>query len=187
MIRFGKGESNRLGVKMIGRVTWIAVALPLLFGSASLSAAQQGIRISTREQIKAEFDSVPCKNGERLKAVRALFEKMGAAASDIAVDKYKNVENLVIRKQGNSEEKIIVGAHYDKVADGCGAIDNWTGIVAIAHLYSSLKDVPLNKTILFVAFGKEETGLEGSHVPFAHAFQMPMPIPVRSSPKRFRR
>lgn len=148
---------------MIGRVTCIAVALLFLFESASLHAAQQDIRISTPEQIKAEFDSVPCKNGERLNAVRALFEKMGAAASDIAIDKYKDVENLVIRKQGRSEEKIIIGAHYDKVAEGCGAIDNWTGIVAIAHLYSSLKDVPLSKTILFVAFGKEELGLVGSH------------------------
>jgi acetylornithine deacetylase/succinyl-diaminopimelate desuccinylase-like protein len=148
---------------MIGRVTCIAVALLFLFASASLHAAKQDIRISTPEQIKAEFDSVPCKNGERLNAVRALFEKMGAAASDIAIDKYKDVENLVIRKQGRSEEKIIIGAHYDKVAEGCGAIDNWTGIVAIAHLYSSLKDVPLSKTILFVAFGKEELGLVGSH------------------------
>lgn len=134
-----------------------------MFASASLSAKQQGIKLSTPEQIKAEFDSVPCKNGARLNAVRALFEKMGAPASDIAVDKYKNVENVVIRKKGSSEEKIIVGAHYDKVAEGCGAIDNWTGIVAIAHLYSTLKDVPLSKTILFVAFGKEELGLVGSH------------------------
>ncbi|HYX72918.1 MAG TPA: M20/M25/M40 family metallo-hydrolase, partial [Nitrososphaera sp.] len=48
------------------------------------------------------------------------------------------------------------------VSDGCGAIDNWSGIVTIAHLYRSLKDIPLKKTILFVAFGKEEKGLIGS-------------------------
>jgi Zn-dependent M28 family amino/carboxypeptidase len=48
------------------------------------------------------------------------------------------------------------------VADGCGAVDNWTGVVALAHLYRSLKDVPLKKTVLFVAFGKEERGLVGS-------------------------
>src|SRR4030095_6437012 len=61
-----------------------------------------------------------------------------------------------------TDEKIIVGAHYDKVADGCGAIDNWTGIVAMAHLYKTLKEIPLNKTVWFVAFGKEEKGLIGS-------------------------
>jgi Zn-dependent M28 family amino/carboxypeptidase len=146
---------------MITRVTSIAVAI--LFTSASVSAQQKEIKLSTPEQIKTEFDLVPCKNEERLIAAKALFEKMGASASDMTIEKHKNVENLVVRKKGGSEEKIVVGAHYDKVAEGCGAIDNWSGIVAIAHLYRSLKDVHLSKTILFVAFGKEELGLVGSH------------------------
>lgn len=142
----------------------ILVALLFLFAFASQSLAQDELIISTPEQIKAEFDSVPCKkNRDRLSAAQALFEKMGAPASDISIDKYKSgVENLVVRKQGASQEKIIIGAHYDKVADGCGAIDNWSGIVTMAHLYKSLKDYPLKKTVLFVAFGEEEKGLVGS-------------------------
>ncbi|HEX8175891.1 MAG TPA: M20/M25/M40 family metallo-hydrolase [Pyrinomonadaceae bacterium] len=151
-------------MKLDFRQSLTSILITLLFLSVptSLSAQQSGITISTPEQIKSEFDSVPCKNEDRLSAAKALFEKMGAPASDISIDKYKNVENLVIRKPGISQEKIIVGAHYDKVSDGCGAIDNWSGIVAIAHLYRSLKDAPLKKTILFVAFGKEEKGLVGS-------------------------
>ena len=144
------------------RRTGILVAILFLFASHAPGFQQNEITISTPEQIKAEFDSVPCKNEERLTAVKALFEKMGAPASDITIDKHKSVENLVIRKPGSSLESIIIGAHYDKVPDGCGALDNWTGIVAIAHLYRSLKDVPLKKTLLFVAFGKEEIGLIGS-------------------------
>jgi Zn-dependent M28 family amino/carboxypeptidase len=72
------------------------------------------------------------------------------------------VENLVVTKKGESAEKIVVGAHYDKVADGCGALDNWTGIVTLSHLYRTLKAVPLKKTLVFIAFGKEEKGLIGS-------------------------
>lgn len=141
------------------------VLVQLLFQSVLLSAGAQQtrIKISTPEQFKAEFDSVPCKNDDRLEAVKTLFGKMGAAPSDISMEKYKNVENLVIRKLGTSQEKIVIGAHYDKVPDGCGALDNWTGIVTLAHLYRSLKDLPLKKTLLFVAFGKEEKGLIGSH------------------------
>ncbi len=121
-------------------------------------------RISTREEIKSEFDSVPCKNGDRLKAVKALFEKMGAKPEEIAVEKGRGVENVVIRKTAanNSSEKIVVGAHYDKTSQGCGAIDNWTGVVAVAHIYRALKDVPLRKNVIFVAFGEEEKGLVGS-------------------------
>src|SRR5436309_336022 len=141
----------------------VLAQLLLLLVPAYLSAQSTEISISTPEQIKAEFDSVPCKNEERLSAAKALFEKMGAPATDVSVDKYKNVENLVVRKSGATQEIIVIGAHYDKVAEGCGAVDNWTGIVALAHLYKSLKDVPLKKTVLFVAFGKEEKGLVGSH------------------------
>ncbi len=65
-------------------------------------------------------------------------------------------------KPGASTEKIVIGAHYDKTADGCGAIDNWTGQVALTHLYRTLRDVPLEKTLVFVAFGREEKGLVGS-------------------------
>ena len=141
----------------------VAHLVLLLFVSVVADAQSGDASIATPEEIKAEFDSVPCNDSERLQAVKALFEKMGAPASEIRIEKYKTVENLVVRKAGASEEKIVVGAHYDKVAEGCGAVDNWTGIVTIAHLYKSLKDAPLQKTILFVAFGKEEKGLVGSH------------------------
>ncbi|MBD0370683.1 MAG: M20/M25/M40 family metallo-hydrolase [Pyrinomonadaceae bacterium] len=140
----------------------VLLQLLVLFVPQSLGAEQSEIKISTLEQIKADFDSVPCKNEDRLKAVKTLFEKMGATSSDMSVDKYKDVENLVVKKPGSSQEKIIIGAHYDKVAEGCGALDNWSGIVTMAHLYKSLKTYQFKKTILFVAFGKEESGRVGS-------------------------
>jgi Iap family predicted aminopeptidase len=147
---------------MISRLFTLSCLLLLAVLSVT-SARQSSLRISTPEEIKAEFDRVPCKNDERLAAVKTLFERMGATEADITVDKYKHAENLVVRKPGATDETIIIGAHYDKVVDGCGAIDNWTGIVAIAHIYQSLKEVSLKKTVLFVAFGNEEKGLVGSH------------------------
>ena len=141
----------------------ILVQLLFLTVPVPLGAQQTRVSISDPALIKADFDSVPCKNEERLRAAKALFEKMGAPPSHISIQQYHNVENLVIRKLGGSQENIVIGAHYDKVSEGCGVIDNWTGIVTLAHLYKSLKDVPLKKTIIFVAFGKEEKGLVGSH------------------------
>jgi Zn-dependent M28 family amino/carboxypeptidase len=118
---------------------------------------------STPEQMEEDIKAVPCKsNSERLAGVKALFEKMGAPASAISVEKINNVENIIIRKPGSTPELVVVGAHYDKVSHGCGAVDNWTGIVAIAHLYRTVKDMPLKKTVLFVGFGREEEGLIGS-------------------------
>src|SRR5215831_15432908 len=145
----------------------LAVVCLLLFSSVAFAQDADGaskLRISTPEEIRSEFDSVPCKNGDRQKAVKALFEKMGAKPEEIAVEKIKGVENVVIRKAAanGSTEKIVIGAHYDKTSDGCGALDNWTGIVTVAHIYRAVKDLPLKKNIIFVAFGQEELGLRGS-------------------------
>jgi Iap family predicted aminopeptidase len=139
----------------------------LICCSTAFAQEAEGVstpRISTPEEIRSEFDSVPCKNGDRLKAVKALFEKMGAKTEEIAVEKVRGVENVVIRKAAakDTPEKIVIGAHYDKVSAGCGALDNWTGIVAVAHVYRAVKDLPLKKNVVFVAFGEEEKGLVGS-------------------------
>jgi Zn-dependent M28 family amino/carboxypeptidase len=130
--------------------------------SALATAQNAEPKISTKDEITADINAVPCKNADRLEAVRNLFKKLGASDGDIAVEGKKELMNLVVTKKGKSEDTIIVGAHYDKVADGCGAIDNWTGITIIAHLYRTFKDMPTEKTYRFVAFGSEETGLRGS-------------------------
>lgn len=118
---------------------------------------------SSVEDIQKDLAAVPCKgNSERLKAVQTLFENLGAPSKDISIERRNGVKNIIVRKQGSSSELIVIGAHYDKVNDGCGAIDNWTGIVTIAHIYKTLKDVELKKTVLFVGFGREEEGLIGS-------------------------
>ncbi|HYE72449.1 MAG TPA: M28 family peptidase, partial [Blastocatellia bacterium] len=128
--------------------TKVTLILLLLFFSIGVAKAQtaaisSGLKMSPVEEFKAELESVPCDNKARLNAVKALFEKMGAAAGDIEVEDSKGVANVIIRKPGASSETIIIGAHYDKVSAGCGAIDNWTGIVSIAHLYRTVKDLPL--------------------------------------------
>jgi Peptidase family M28 len=139
----------------------LALILPLA-ASVPVLAQKPASPVSGIEDIQKEFEAVPCEDKQRLAAVKALFEKAGAPASGIKLDEYGHVENLVVVKPGASAEKIVIGAHYDKTADGCGAIDNWTGQVALTHLYRTLRDVPLKKTLVFVAFGREEKGLVGS-------------------------
>ena len=144
------------------RFAFLVLALSLPYPTFP-NDTKPGIVPSTFDEVRAEFASVPCRNELRLAAVKALFMRMGAPEADISVEKIKDVENIVIRKQGETNEKIIIGAHYDLTGEGsCGAADNWTGIVAIAHIYRAMKDVKHKKTLLFVGFGKEEEGLLGS-------------------------
>ncbi|HEX8367069.1 MAG TPA: M20/M25/M40 family metallo-hydrolase [Pyrinomonadaceae bacterium] len=144
------------------RVKNLLSALFLLFALTAVSRAQESAKIATEAEIKEDIIANVCKNDERLAAVKKLFGKMGATDADIKVEKIKNVENVIVTKKGKTEETVVVGAHYDKVSDGCGAIDNWTGIVILANLYRTIKDFSTQKTFVFAAFGKEELGLLGS-------------------------
>ncbi len=149
------------------RTALLSIVLLMLtavcFAQDSPSTATS-LRISTQEEISAEFDSVPCKDKDRLAAVKALFEKMGATPAEIIVEKAGSAENVVVKIAGSSanEEKIVIGAHFDKTADGCGAIDNWSGVVSIAHMYRTMKTLKPSRTLIFVGFGEEEKGTVGS-------------------------
>ncbi len=144
------------------RLTSRLAVVVLFIAAIPTSAQEANFKVSTPEEIKEDFTTVPCEDKKRLEAVRSLFERAGVPSSEIKIDKYKEVENLVWTRKGESSEKIVLGAHYDKWADGCGAVDNWTGVVTLSHLYRTLKDIPLKKTLVIVAFGKEEKGLIGS-------------------------
>jgi len=126
--------------------------------------AAQNLKLATEDEIKTDVALAPCKNSERLAAVEKLFRSQGATDADIQVIEKKGTKNLVVTKKGTADGTIIVGAHWDKVSDGCGAIDNWTGIVDIAHLYGTLRSHETKKTFEFIAFDREEEGLIGSGV-----------------------
>ncbi len=144
----------------------LLLAVSLLFLPGAARQRDTGpIPLSTVETIHEDAIAGPCDNAQRQAAAIALFKKMGATDADIKVEKFKDVENVVLTlapDTAGDDGILVVGAHYDKVREGCGAVDNWTGITIVAHLYRSLKNAPRRKKILFVAFGREEEGLVGS-------------------------
>jgi hypothetical protein len=137
----------------------VLIVLSLCFGG-TFAAGQELTPLE--EALKADLAAGPCKNSDRLQAVKDLFKRNGVAESDIRVDKLKDVQNVVLSKKGKTDEWVVIGAHYDKVRDGCGIIDNWSGIVILAHLYKAMAATETQKSYLFVAFDREEEGLKGS-------------------------
>ncbi len=146
------------------------VVIALILAGSNAAFAQEdkkekpraGVVFATQKQLQKDVDKVPCENKNRLEGVRKLFIEKGARVADIKIEDFGHVKNLVLEKPGKSKETVIVGAHYDETGGGCGAIDNWTGIVIIANIYHTLKDLTTEKTYKFVAFGREEQGLVGS-------------------------
>lgn len=65
-------------------------------------------------------------------------------------------KNITATLEGLTQEVIVVGAHYDTVLGTPGADDNASGVAALIELARLLREVVLNRTIIFVAFANEE-------------------------------
>ncbi|CAN5766520.1 hypothetical protein BH24ACI3_BH24ACI3_14360 [soil metagenome] len=143
---------------------FISLLLLVFVVLSSELIAQEKILFSPMADVEASVKTVPCDQKLRLEGVRQLFKSAGATDEEILIEKFDKdkTSNLVVRKKGETDETIIVGAHYDRTDSGCGAVDNWTGVSIISHIYKSLRPLNTKKSYVFVAFDREEVGLIGS-------------------------
>lgn len=70
--------------------------------------------------------------------------------------------NVLAELHGESDETVVVSAHFDSVWHGPGAIDNASGVEALRRVAERLVGQRLRRSVLFAAFGAEELGLVGS-------------------------
>src|SRR3954462_4304813 len=70
--------------------------------------------------------------------------------------------NVVGELRGESEEAIVVSAHYDSVWRGPGVVDNATGVEGVRRLAERLVGQSHPRSLLFIAFAAEEIGCIGS-------------------------
>jgi hypothetical protein len=103
--------------------------------------------------------------------VGGLLEKLSWKASfdvgdETVVQTMVPVYNVVGDIPGSEtpDEYVIVGAHYDSVPIGTGALDNGTGVAAVMEAARLLVEsgAKPKRTIRFVLFAGEESGLIGS-------------------------
>jgi Iap family predicted aminopeptidase len=76
--------------------------------------------------------------------------------------KGSNLPNVICLLPGSSDKVIIVGAHFDRVSEGDGVVDNWSGASLLPSLYQAVKTVPRKHTYIFIGFTDEEQGEVGS-------------------------
>jgi Iap family predicted aminopeptidase len=165
----------RATTRVLAAAGTLLLAVAITPAAAVESSPAPPLRLSSLEDIRADLALLECGDESRYDAVSRLFGKAGARAGEVTDFSHRKARNLVVRKEGVSPETIVVGAHYDKTDLGCGAVDNWTGIVVLAHLYSTLREQVSAKSMQFVAFDDEELGLIGSN-----AMARSIPKPERS-------
>ena len=71
--------------------------------------------------------------------------------------------NIIGVREGATDRIVVISAHYDTAGpETPGADDNAAGVATMLEVARILNDTPLNRTVYFIAFGGEETGLDGS-------------------------
>jgi Iap family predicted aminopeptidase len=70
--------------------------------------------------------------------------------------------NVVAELRGQSEEAIVVSAHYDSVWRGPGVVDNATGVEGVRRIAENLAGHGHMRSLIFIGFAAEEIGCIGS-------------------------
>lgn len=135
------------------------------------AAAQQIEYFSVPPPVLEErLHRVADKTSDREQALHELFESVGCKESSLEEQpvKHARTPNIVCTLAGTDERRVVVGAHYDKVADGHGVIDNWSGASLLPSLFEDLHKKARRLTFVFIGFTDEEKGLVGSRYYASH-------------------
>jgi Peptidase family M28 len=100
-------------------------------------------------------------------AGRVIVEALSSNPIEMEIDhgaEYRTVttQNVIGEIRGESDERVLIGAHYDTQWGVQGACDNATGVsglIAFARRYAELRPY---RTIVLAAFADEEHGCNGS-------------------------
>jgi aminopeptidase YwaD len=69
---------------------------------------------------------------------------------------------VIAERKGPGDAVVVLGGHYDTVAEVSGANDNASGTAVLLTIARMLEDVDLPFTLRIIPFGSEELGLLGS-------------------------
>ncbi|HEY4056348.1 MAG TPA: M20/M25/M40 family metallo-hydrolase [Kofleriaceae bacterium] len=161
---------------------WNKCALAIVF-LVSTAYAEDSLRVDVETLADKKLDGrAPGTEGD--KTTRAYIVdrfkalKLAPAFGDSYEQPFKtkdattaNVAAVIRGSDANvGDEIILVSSHHDHLGDGhLGANDNASGVAAMLGIAKSLADTKPRRTIVFVAFGSEETGMNGSYFYAAHA------------------
>jgi hypothetical protein len=150
--------------------SYAAVVIVLLLHSwrAAIADNVQYNPVS-REVVEARLGRYGGNNKQREATLKQMFMEAGCDEQHMSEQPVKESSqpNVICTLPGTSDKVIIVGAHFDRVPEGDGVVDNWSGASLLPSLYEAIKIAPRKHTYIFIGFTDEEKGEIGSHY-YAH-------------------
>ncbi len=138
-----------------------------VFACASLAIAQEKAKdVSGSDSLRTQLRAISAggNNAARRTAITKRLDELGIK---YRLDKFSegglSGTNIVAELKPTGQKVLMLGAHYDRVEQGKGAIDNASGSTAVLELLAALSANPLkNHSVSAVFFDLEEEGLVGS-------------------------
>jgi Zn-dependent M28 family amino/carboxypeptidase len=153
---------------MIGRLVYLRLPLTAscLLVALSVVPAPGQTADSTPARLTTSLTAITGGDGSagRRNAIVTALQAMGATYELQSFGNGADAgTNIVVPMPGAGTASILVGAHYDRVAVGQGAVDNGASCAVLLDLIGRLKATPLTSAaVTFVFFDLEERGLLGA-------------------------
>lgn len=152
---------TKLAIHSIRAISVIVLAL-----SSSIYSTANDIRYApvSRDVVEARLGKYIGNNKQREATLKQMFAEAGCDDQHLSEQPVKGskLPNIVCLLPGSSDKVIIVGAHFDRVSEGEGVVDNWSGASLLPSLYEAVKIEPRKHTYIFIGFTDEEKGELGS-------------------------
>jgi hypothetical protein len=145
----------------------------LFLGAALVAGLAQGqlqFTTVTRNVVEQRLKQYSGPDGDREERLKRMFRESGCAQSGLSEEAVNShlPPNLICVVPGQSDEVILIGAHYDHAAEGDGVIDNWSGASLLPSFVVTLAGAPRRHTFVLIAFTGEEKGMLGSEFYVKH-------------------
>jgi peptidase M28-like protein len=149
----------------VDKLWFSSFAILLLSSGFALSDNNVTYRAASREVVLARLQKYGGYNQQRESTLKKIFAEAGCNDQHLSEQPVKGskLPNVVCLLPGSSEKIIIVGAHFDRVSEGDGVVDNWSGASLLPSLFEAVKVEPRKHTYIFIGFTEEEKGEIGSH------------------------
>jgi Peptidase family M28 len=122
--------STRMFVRIARPMAFLVVAtLCPLSSWVVVFAATVHYSPASRQVIEERLRKYAGDNKQREATLKQMFADVGCNDQHLSEQSVKGskLPNIVCLLPGTSDKVILVGAHYDRVSDGDGVVDNWSG------------------------------------------------------------
>ena len=151
---------------LIPRATFCATTAIVFLLQSTIGATAENVRYNpvSRGVVEARLGKYAGNNKQREMTLKQMFAEAGCDDQHISEQPVKGskLPNVICLLTGTSDKVILVGAHFDRVSEGDGVVDNWSGASLLPSLFEAVKIEPRKHTYIFIGFTDEEQGEVGS-------------------------